>query len=483
MRVLTLMAALLTTIIFGVEAQSAGRVQSPTTTVSVAVSKGVLISLPEAAKTVFVADPEVASFQVAGERRVLVFGRMPGQTTVFALGESDDPIYSANVTVAYDTSLMHAALRREFPSLNLKLTPVYDGVAVSGKVPSAETAAQVIAMLDSFVRVPAAATGNAANTAESSNKEGDGDTTPSGAGTGSGTLSTRNAKIINRLTITMPTQVTIRVRVAEVSRTLSEQLGVKWQFGREAFLGGEKLLVGLSGSAVSSGVTFATSTGITGSTGGMPVDLGVLIDALALENLVSILAEPNLSVMSGETANFLAGGEIPFPTSDGDGGTGVDFKEFGVLLGVTPTILSPNRISLRLRPEVSEPSTANGVVIQGAVVPGFTTRRAETTVELASGQSVAIGGLLQNSITNEVSKIPLLGDIPIIGALARSKAFKRGETELVTIATAYISEPSDAALDIPNANIDVPNFFNRMFLGQNPRVSAGSLRPADFIYY
>ena len=266
------------------------------------------------------------------------------------------------------------------------------------------------------------------------------------------------------------------------SRTLSDQLGVKWQFGREAFIGGEKFLVGLSSSAVSTGVNL-TKGGVSATSVGVPVDLGVLIDALAVENLVSILAEPNLSVVSGETANFLAGGEIPFPTADGNGGTGVDFKEFGVLLGVTPTILSPQRISLRLRPEVSEPSTANGVVIQGTVVPGFTTRRAETTVELASGQSVVIGGLLQNSIVNEVSKIPLLGDIPILGALARSKAFKRGETELVIIATAYISEPVDTTLDIPNANLDVPNFFSRMFLGQNPKVSAGPLRPADFVYY
>ena len=254
MRLLALMAALLSVLALTAEAYSAGRVQAPKMNVSVAVSKGVLISLPEPAKTVFVADPVIASFQVAGESRVLVFGRMPGQTTIYALGETGDPIFSSTVTVAYDTSLMHEALRRDFPSLNLKLTPVYDGVAVSGKVPNAETAAQVVSMLDSFVRLPpSAASGGTA--AESSDSEGNNNNaTPSGAGTGSGTLSVRNAKIINRLTVTMPTQVTIRVRVAEVSRTLSDQLGVKWQFGREAFIGGEKFLVGLSSSAVSTGV-------------------------------------------------------------------------------------------------------------------------------------------------------------------------------------------------------------------------------------
>ncbi len=448
---------------------------SPSKTISLSVSRGVLVSLPGAASTIFVAEPEIASYQVVGEDKLFVFGRMPGKTTLFALDGTGTPVYSATLDVSYDTGQMIEALKREFPSLSLKLTSTADGIAVSGKVPSAQVAADVVSMLDSFVRVTGSQSdeGGESSTGGSSAGGSSDSATPSGAGTGKGTLAARNGRVINRLTITMPTQVTIRVRVAEVSRNLKEQLGIKWQLGKDIGMGGSSFLLGLSGSAVSSGATF----------GAMPLDLGALIDALAVENLVSVLAEPNLSVISGETANFLAGGEIPFPTTDGNGGTGVEFKEFGVLLGITPTILSPQRISLRLRPEVSEPSSANGVVIAGTLVPGFITRRADTTVELASGQSVVIGGLLQNSIINEVSKIPLLGDIPILGALARSTSFQRGETELVIIATAYITEASDDQLMLPNGNVDVPNFFQRMFMGDKPEVGPGTLRAAEFIYY
>jgi pilus assembly protein CpaC len=355
-------------------------------------------------------------------------------------------------------------------------------------VPDAQTAAQVVALLDSFMifRDPALQneSGESGGSGGDTGGSGGGNssTTPWGPGTGRGVLAARNGKVINRLRVSMPTQVVVRVRVAEVNRNLSEQLGIKWQIGREGVLFGENFKIGLAESAVSVGVSLTSGEDMLAAAAAIPVDLGALIDALAVENLVSVLAEPNLSVVSGENASFLAGGEIPFPTSDGQGGTGVEFKEFGVLLGVTPTILSPRRISLRLRPEVSEPSTANGVIIQGTVVPGFVTRRAETTVELASGQSVAIGGLLRNNLVNEINKIPLLGDIPIIGALARSTSFSRNETELVIVVTAYLSEPSERPLNIPNADIYVPYFFNRLFVGQKPEVRPGPLRPDDFIY-
>jgi pilus assembly protein CpaC len=161
----------------------------------------------------------------------------------------------------------------------------------------------------------------------------------------------------------------------------------------------------------------------------------------------------------------------------------IEFKDFGVLLGVTPTILSPDRVSLRLRPEVSEPSMANGITFDEMVLPGFVVRRAETTIELASGQSFAIGGLIQSNLSNEVSKFPFLGDIPILGALARSTAFKRGETELIIIATAYISGPSGDNLQLPNALVTVPSALERLFLGTKPSVSPGPLNPSDFLYY
>ena len=201
--------------------------------------------------------------------------------------------------------------------------------------------------------------------------------------------------------------------------------------------------------------------------------------------MVSILAEPNLTVMSGDTASFLAGGQIPFPIAQGDGNMSIEFKDFGVLLSVTPTVLSPDRVSLRLRPEVSEPSWAYGIRDSNMEVPGFVVRRAETTIELASGQSFAIGGLLQSNLEQAVDKIPLLGDIPIIGMLARSQSFQRGETELVIIATAFLSQPAggSSSVMIPNANVIIPSAFERWFIGLKPQIKPGAVTPSTYMYF
>jgi pilus assembly protein CpaC len=287
-------------------------------------------------------------------------------------------------------------------------------------------------------------------------------------------MASRYGRIINRLTVSMPNQVTIRVKVAEVNRNLSDQLGIKWFYNRSGVTNGHNFFFGLAESAM---VASADSFGVD------DLDFAGLLDALAQERLISVLAEPNLTVMSGETASFLAGGQVPFPVAQGDGEISIEFKDFGVLLGVTATVLSEDRVSLRLRPEVSEPSMANGISANGLTVPGFVVRRAETTIELASGQSFAIGGLLQSNLSNEVSKIPLLGDVPILGALARSTSFKRGETELLIIATAYVSEPAGGNLRIPNAEVTVPSAIERLFFGSKPQVSPGELAPADFLYY
>ena len=460
-----------------VTAHSRERIVSPSKHLSVPVSKGVYISLPDRAGTVFIAEPEIASFQVLTEDKLLVFGRLPGQTSLFAVNAAGEPIYSATISVQYDTVQMEAALKRDFPSLTLKLTPAADGIMVSGDVPSAQVAVDVVALLDSFMQIGRPSVENlaASQGAGSSASSSSSDEERSGSGTGTGTLSARHGKVINRLRVTMPTQVTIRVRVAEVSRNVSEKLGINWQIGKNVGLFGSSFLLG--GVTNTLFTTMPSANGITG-TG----DAAALIDALAQENLVSILAEPNLSVASGETASFLAGGQLPFPVLDGEN-VGIEFRDFGVLLGVTPTILSPQRISLRLRPEVSEPDTSNGITIRGTTIPGFTIRRAETTVELASGQSFAIGGLLQNSMINEINKIPGLGDVPILGALARSNAFKRGETELVIIATAYIAEPADGPLRIPNAQLYVPGVFERLLLGTAPEAAPGYVASGEYLLY
>ncbi|MDR1608097.1 MAG: type II and III secretion system protein family protein [Deltaproteobacteria bacterium] len=459
----------------------AAKVNASNSRLDIQVSQGLLIDLDKEANTVFVAEPEIASYQVVNPSKILVFGRLPGQTTLVALDDQGEPIYNCVVSVRYNTTPMSEALKREFPSLNLKLTSAADGVAVSGLVPSAQIAADVISLLDSFVQL-GAPSASSLNQNSQGGASGAGESGSSGAATGSGTLASRYGRIINRLTINVPTQVNIRVRVAEVNRNLSDQLGIKWFYTRTGTKGGHNFVFGVQDGNPVAGMMTATT--FSGLPDGFTPDFGALIDALAQESMVSVLAEPNLTVMSGDTASFLAGGQIPFPVAQQEGQMSVEFKDFGVLLAVTPTVLSQDRVSLRIRPEVSEPSWAYGIRNSQMEVPGFVVRRAETTIELASGQSFVIGGLLQSNLQQAVDKIPFLGDLPIIGLLARSQAFQRGETELVIIATAYLSQPSgETTLMIPNANVVIPGFLERFFLGSKPKVKPGPLAPSNYLYY
>ena len=182
---------------------------------------------------------------------------------------------------------------------------------------------------------------------------------------------------------------------------------------------------------------------------------------------VTTLAQPNLTALSGETSTFLAGGEIPIPISQGLGSVSVEFKQYGVSLAYTPTVLSDGRISLRVRPEVSQLSAAGAVTISGVTIPALTTRRAETTVELGSGESIMIGGLLSNSHDNAFDKTPGVADLPVLGALFRSNAFKRNETELVIVVTPYLGKPVNAnQIALPTDGYQAPNDFSRIFMGQ-----------------
>jgi pilus assembly protein CpaC len=174
-------------------------------------------------------------------------------------------------------------------------------------------------------------------------------------------------------------------------------------------------------------------------------DVNVLLDALENQGLVTVLAEPNLSAISGEPASFLAGGEFPIPVPQGNNTISIDFKKFGVSLNFVATIASGNRINLHVQPEVSELSSSGAIQISGINVPALTTRRAETTIELSSGQSFAVAGLLQNNVNQNINKFPWLGDVPVLGTLFRSNSFQRGETELVIIVTPYIVRPTTTA--------------------------------------
>jgi pilus assembly protein CpaC len=293
--------------------------------------------------------------------------------------------------------------------------------------------------------------------------------------------------IINRIEITSPNQVNLRVRIAEVQRSVIKQFGFAWDAGYRGnditfgLASGDNPLVvnnlpiegvtdiddaSLSPAAVPFGgvlseFTDLDSTFITRETPGVEnlfaggsfggFDINSLVDALATDSLVTILAEPNLTAMTGQTASVLAGGEFPVPLVEADG-VSVLFKEFGVSLAFTPTTISANRISMRVRPEVSQLTTVGQVVVENFIVPGLTTRRAETTVELASGQSFAIAGLFLDSSLQDIRQIPGVSNIPILGQLFDSDRFERRETELLIIVTPYMVRPVNRAIPLPTDN-------------------------------
>jgi pilus assembly protein CpaC len=228
-----------------------------------------------------------------------------------------------------------------------------------------------------------------------------------------------------------------------VSRTLAREIGFNFDiFGTvggfslglatgRAIVGPTGELVRASGGASSFGLVRRTDS----------LDMNAVIDALEEEGLVSVLVEPNLTARSGETASFLSGGEFPIPVNQMQNAIVIEFKRFGVSLDFTPTVIDGGRIALKVRPEVSELNETASVEIRDIRVPGLSVRRAETTVELASGQSFAIAGLLRANASNTARQVPFLGDIPVLGALFRSTRFQRQETELVIIVTPYLVEP------------------------------------------
>ena len=302
--------------------------------------------------------------------------------------------------------------------------------------------------------------------------------------------------MISRLRTATPQQVMLQVRIVEVNRSFTRSVGVNLASfdGTGGFVGGigqgrgaspqyspgGPLFTGVTtaseGSSVITAINPGTTIGLAGRLFGL--DLLSAVDLAENNGLATTLAQPSLTALSGETASFLAGGEFPIPISQSLGSVTIEYKQYGVGLAFTPTVLENGRISLRVRPEVSELSTEGSVRFNGFVVPALTTRRAETTVELGSGQSFMIGGLLRNVNNTTIDRAPGLGSLPIIGALFRSTSFRRAETELVIIVTPYLVQPVNAnQIALPTDGFRTTNDGERMLLGQEHSGRSGETRP------
>ncbi|MEX2618080.1 MAG: type II and III secretion system protein family protein [Alphaproteobacteria bacterium] len=407
-------------------------------------NKGQLLRLVRPVDTVFIAEPGIADVQLKSPTLIYIFGRRPGETTLFAVDKKEMVILNTRVVVSHNLTRLKDMIDAFLPQGMIDVRSIEGTVVMRGAVKSAEQAENLRLLATRVLG--------------------------------------ENGEIINQVRVTGPNQVNLRVRIAEISRELNKQLGINWDIVRTAGNLAVGIAVGNPAGAIGALATQAgTANSLTASLSNGSFDINALVDALDDEGLISILAEPNLTAMSGETASFLAGGEFPIPVAQDEGAVTIEFKKFGVSLAFTPTLLNSGRINMRVRPEVSQLSSAGAVQVTGFNIPALTTRRAETTVELGSGQSFAVAGLLQATTNQSVEEFPGLAQLPVIGPLFRSTQFQKSESELVIIVTPYVVRPVSTQLASPTDGFSPPHDAERVLYGANYRSApAGpSFSPLD----
>ena len=404
---------------------------------------GKMIAVPSEGSEVFVADPKVVDVRPASPGNFFIFGVGPGHTSIAVTDKNGGKSAVFDVTItpsSFAAGEAASAIARALPRAHINVQASTKGMVLTGEVADARTAEAAQGIAHAFV--------------------------------------SDGQEVENRLSVSSPMQVGLRVRIAEMSRTVTNALGINWQalgnIGR----------FGTIGLSTATGVSISTSSSSTLQVGGR--DLNALINALAEDNLVKVLAEPNLTAISGESASFLAGGEFPIPVGQANNTVTIEFKQYGVALAFVPTVVSNHQIRLRVRPEVSELTQQGAVQISAGSnaiqVPALTVRRADTTVELGSGQSFAIAGLLQYNASTMASYVPMLGDVPVLGELFRSNGFQRNETELVIIVTPYLIDPvnSPDMLHLPGETVHVPGDVELMLSRRTGRPSRPVAGDAGF---
>jgi len=425
----------------------------PANQVALSVGEGSMINLPRSVASVWTSNPKVADVYVQGPKQINLFGKDFGEATIIATAADGSVVYGAQVRVSQNLPTINDVMRAAMPESDVRVMTVGQTAILQGTVlsPADSAFAQQLAMSELNPGVDFSKDGGLCKIC-----------------------------VINRLKVATPLQVTLKVRFAEVNRSALKKIGVNL-VGRDTHPGGTFFGIGqgnpgdLNGGSAGGDRTFnfatdGTTIGLAGKLLG--IDLLGTLDLLQNDGLSSTLAEPNLTALSGETASFLAGGEYPIPVSQSLGSTSIEYKQYGVGLAFTPIVLADGRISMRIRPEVSELSDAGSVKLGTVQVPALVTRRAETTVELGSGQSFMIAGLLQNKNRNNINKAPFLGDLPILGALFRSTSYQRDETELVIVVTPYLVRPVSRQIALPTDGYRAPtdpqlNLEGQLFEGKS----------------
>lgn len=413
--------------------------------ISVFINRAIVLESAQRFAEVSVANPGIADVAALSDQTIYILGKANGVTTLTLLGEGGKLITNVEVRVTPDLSEFKQRLREVLPTEQIEVREANGGVILSGVVSGARK-------IDTAM--------NLASRYASEN-------------------------VTNLMSVGGTQQVMLKIRFAEMSRSASKSLGLNFgalfnnsrtavsgqtnQFGQAGNTPGGAGFVDASGG-------FGIARVIT-SVGGVLFD--VVLNALEQKGVARTLAEPNLVALSGDTAEFLAGGEVPIPVAGEDGAITVSFKPFGIGMSFTPTVIDSDLINLVLETEVSAIDTSVQVTAAGITLSGFTTRRARTTVELRDGQSLSIAGLLQEDFADGKTQIPWLGDLPILGTLFRSSDFSRSQSELVIIVTPHLVTPVDSdQLSLPTDRIRIPNekelFLYGMLEGDSPAAEVAS---------
>lgn len=392
---------------------------------SLLVGKSMVLKSKESVKRISIADPDVADFVLISPNEIYVSGKSAGITNM-TLWHKKGNYKIFDLDVGFDVSQLKQKINEILPDeRDLRVSATHQAITLSGRVSTAANLSQALSLARSYA--------------------------PEG-------------NINNLVEVRGVQQVMLEVRVAEMQRSLARRMGVNFNYLTDSGkfginqLGNLTTLVDPDDANISIPGLIDVGAGFVSEPFGTFVSPTVssifrfnsndttwtgFVDALKADGLVKVLAEPTLIALSGQEANFLAGGEFPVPVPQGLGTVAIEYKPFGVGLTFTPTVLDDGKINIKVAPEVSELDFSNAVQLEGFVVPGLNTRKAETVIELADGQSFAIAGLLRDTARDSMSKYPLLGDIPILGTLFRSRSFQKNETELVIIATPHLVKPID----------------------------------------
>lgn len=394
----------------------------------VPVNKSQVLRIDQSFRDIMVGNPEVADVMPLSDRAIYVLGKQVGSTNLSIYGANRRLLAVVDLNVTHDAAGLRTRLNEIMPGEAIEVRGVNGGLVLSGAVASAR-------QIDRAMQIANRYAPNA---------------------------------VTNLMTVTGSQQVMVSVRIAEVRRSLARELGIK-----PTIIGGDIIVDTLET------LDPTRFLGALWNIEASDFTVDLLIDALEEKGALKVLAEPNLIALSGDTANFLAGGEFPVPVAqDANNGIAtitVEWKQFGVSLAFTPTVLDGDLINLRVAPEVSQIDTTNTVTLLGTTIPGLSTRRAETTVELRDGQSFAIAGLLQSDFSDTIRQVPGVGDIPLLGALFRSSEFQRSETELVIIVTPRLVQPVAAGtLAAPTDTFVPPSEIDLFLFGRTDSTPANA---------